>query len=112
MALLSYGRSTHSRLEREVKRCAIWHVALSPQAAAVRADDGLANCKAHSKTVLLGGIEWLENTFDHFRRHPFALVNNANAHGIREVACGGDNELSIRRRTGLHRITAIDNEVK
>jgi len=47
--------------QRELKSCAAWGVVGSPQAAAMRLNDGSVDPKPHAGAVRLGGEKWIES---------------------------------------------------
>src|SRR6266849_3223497 len=66
--LLDFGR------QADVKPCAPWRVATSPQAAPVRFHDGSANAKSHAGPVSLRGKERIKDLVRLLRRKPGASI--------------------------------------
>src|SRR5438270_922883 len=95
--------------EREIKACATRTVVFSPQATAMRFNDGTADAKSHAGAMELGGKEGIKD-----------LVRLLRGKSHAGIADRHQNLLVFRSRLDLefprtvyifHRLNAVDHEV-
>ncbi len=102
--LLDFGR------QADVKACAPWRVATSPQAAPVRFHDGSANAQSHAGPVSLRGKERIEDLVRLLRRKPGASIADGQQELLVFRSLRFDVELP-RPIYILHRIDSIHHEI-
>ena len=70
------GGRRHRSGQSELKSCAAREVIGSPQATAMRLNDGLADAKPHAGAVRLGGKKRIEDLFRLLRGKPYAGIGD------------------------------------
>ena len=94
----------------ELKSCAARGVVGSPQASAVRLNDGLADAKPHAGPVNLGGKKCIEYPFRLLRRKPNAGISDGYKKllVLRQLRLDGKVTRSVYI---LHGIDTVDDQV-
>src|SRR6267143_111938 len=94
----------------ELKSCAARRIVGSPQAAAVRFNNGAADPQSHARAVSLGGKERIEDLVCLLRWNPHARIADRDQHLTILTALRLDVELA-RHLHILHRVDAVHHEV-
>ena len=94
----------------ELKSCAARRIVGSPQAAAMRFNNGAADPQSHARTVSLGGNECIKDLVSLLRWKPHAGIADRYQYLIILTALRLDGELAHPIHI-LRRIDAVQDEV-
>src|SRR5215472_4661172 len=98
--------------QRELKSCSRTIIRCCPKTAVMSLDYGLTDVQSDSHSIVLGGIEGLEEFVRGFRWEAVAHIFHAKTYPIQPLSFGSDEQLPPAIIYRAHRVGSIAYQIK